>query len=61
MSIEIELEIYCTCGTKLEATVCRNGYSRNDITIEPCSDCLKEASDNGYDKCIDEIEASKKE
>lgn len=45
----IDLEIKCTCGAKLEASI---DYNYNDVTIlvEPCSDCLAEARQDGYDE-----------
>ena len=45
--MKIDVEIWCSCGEG----ICRNASIKNqDITLEPCEDCLKKANQEGHDE-----------
>lgn len=50
--MSIELEVFCTCGNELGAT-----YSQGDsgpvLEVEPCTVCLQERHDQGYEEGLE--------
>lgn len=56
-SVEVEIEVYCSCGEGL----CRQtsvgntrGRGQQYFTVEPCQKCLEAEHDKGHRKGYDE-------
>ena len=49
-TIEVELEVWCSCGNGLcnQSSVKTGRYL--GITVEPCEKCLAAAREDGYEK-----------
>ena len=52
-SIEVDIEIYCSCGEGLcnqSSTGRTNRRGQPHFTVEPCEKCLEKAESAGYEK-----------
>lgn len=59
--INVEVEIYCSCGNGL-CNQSVGGIGRRGIpfiTVEPCEKCLEKARREGYDEGYSEYEKEK--
>jgi hypothetical protein len=46
-TVEVNVEIWCSCGEGL----CNQSWSHEGgIQVEPCNKCLEKAKDDGYDE-----------
>lgn len=57
-NVEVEFDVYCSCGTALcndAETVDHVRYREGrKLTVGPCESCLEKARDEGYEKGYDE-------
>jgi len=57
-ALELEFEVYCTCGEGLCNQVTEEGKTPNRempyITVAPCKHCLERAREEGHEKGHDE-------
>ena len=52
--LELEFEVFCSCGNGLCRQTTEGKNNRNPfITVEPCQKCLDDIEQKGYDKGYD--------
>jgi hypothetical protein len=50
-AIEFEVDIECReCGKTLDATVVRSRHSVVTVSVEPCSECISDANNDGIER-----------
>ncbi len=52
-TVEIEFEVWCSCGNGL-CNQTSDHRTKKGIIVEPCELCLKKSRDEGYDEGLDE-------
>ncbi|HEC66119.1 MAG TPA: hypothetical protein ENI23_12570 [bacterium] len=56
--LKVEIELCCDeCGTKLEGT----SILDNSIEVKPCSECMKNEYEEGYEIGVGDLEQQKVE